>query len=193
MILASQETKSRACWVEGASYTNPALQRSRAERVPRLLLAVSFTIQNIMYVPNASFTNSVEGLGARCTLQEVGGKHKPGSLPAGPLRFLCPAVHNGIKCRAPGGCVIDFFGRREQKRFASPCIEEDIFFFSAEAGREGGEGKQRLVFPEGRVPPHSEDNFFCARCPLGILMQALLLHSTLTFQDLAGFFPSYSH
>lgn len=50
MILASQETKSRACWVEGASYTNPALQRSRAERVPRLLLAVSFTIQNIMYV-----------------------------------------------------------------------------------------------------------------------------------------------
>lgn len=23
--------------------------------------------------------------------------------------------------------MIDFFGRREQKRFASPCIEEDIF------------------------------------------------------------------
>lgn len=35
--------------------------------------------------------------------------------------------------------MIDFFGRREQKRFASPWNEEEIFFFSAEAGREGGE------------------------------------------------------
>lgn len=69
-----------------------------------------------------------------------------------------------------------------------------IFFFSAEAGREVGQGKQRLTFSEaeGTVPPNSEDNFFCTRCPLGILTQSPPLHSTLTFQDLEFFYFIHS-